>query len=215
MALFITFEGGEGSGKTVQARALYRRLSRLDIPALLIQEPGGTSLGRKLARLLKWAKDTDISPLTELLMFNASRTQLVDEVIQPNLRGGKVIICDRYADSTTAYQSYGRGLTLEMVKAINNAATGELKPDLTVLLDIPPEEGLARKRPKRCDRFEQEDIAFHRRVREGYLKIAASEPERWLVIDASQSKAEIEQIIWRRVSPLLQYRIDKPSLSQL
>ena len=203
MALFITFEGGEGSGKTVQTRALYRRLSKLAIPALLTQEPGGTSLGEKLARWLKWTQDTGISPLTELLMFNASRAQLVEEVIQPNLKSGKVVICDRYADSTTAYQSYGRGLDLEMVKAINNTATQGLKPSLIVLLDIPVKEGLARKGAKRHDRFEREGIAFHQRVREGYLKMAASDPERWLVVDASQSKAKIKKIIWRRVSQLL------------
>ena len=203
MALFITFEGGEGSGKSLQARALYRRLSQLAIPVLLTHEPGGTSLGKKLARLLKWTEDTGISPLTELLMFNASRGQLVDEVIQPNLKRGKVVICDRYADSTTAYQSYGRGLDLELVKAINNAGTRGLRPNLTVLLDMPAEEGLVRKGVKRRDRFEQEGIAFHRRVREGYLKIAASEPERWLVVDASQAKQKIREIIWQRVSQLL------------
>ncbi len=203
MALFITFEGGEGSGKSVQARALYRRLSKLAIPALLTHEPGGTSLSRKLARWLKWSQDTGISPLTELLMFNASRAQLVEEVIQPNLKSGKVVICDRYADSTTAYQSYGRGLSLETVKAINNIATQELKPNLTVLLDIPARAGLSRKRAKRQDRFEQEGLAFHQRVREGYLKMAAEEPERWLVVDASQSKAKIREIIWQRVSQLL------------
>ncbi|MFC2016421.1 dTMP kinase [Chloroflexota bacterium] len=203
MALFITFEGGEGSGKTAQARALYRRLSRLDIPVLLTYEPGGTSLGRKLARLLKWTVVTSISPLTELLMFNTSRAQLIEEVIQPNLKSGKVIICDRYTDSTTAYQSYGRGLDLEIVKAVNSAATRGLKPNLTVLLDIPAKEGLTRKGAKRRDRFEREDIAFHQRVREGYLKLAASEPQRWLVVDASQSKAKVKEIIWQRVSQLL------------
>ena len=203
MALFITFEGGEGSGKTFQARSLYRRLSRLAIPALLAREPGGTSLGEKLARWLKWARDTGISPLTELLMFNTCRAQLVVEVIQPELKGGRVVICDRYADSTTAYQSYGRGLDLEMVKAVNNVATRGLKPNLTVLLDIPVEEGLARIGAKRHDRFEQEDIAFHQRVREGYLRLAADDPERWLVVDASQSKAKIRQIIWQRVSQLI------------
>ena len=203
MALFITFEGGEGSGKTLQAKALYRRLSKLAIPALIIHEPGGTSLGRKLARLLKWAEDTGISRMTELLMFNASRAQLIEEVIQPNLKSGKVIICDRYTDSTTAYQSYGRGLDLETVKAINNAASGGLKPALTVLLDISTEEGLGRKRDKKRDRFEGEDIAFHQKVREGYLKLAANEPERWLVIDASQSREKIAETIWQRVSQLL------------
>ncbi len=203
MALFITFEGGEGCGKSVQARLLYRRLSVLAIPALLTHEPGGTPLGKKISYWLKWAQNANISPLTELLLFNASRTQLVTEVIQPNLKGGKVIICDRYADSTTAYQSYGRGLDLEMVKAVNNAATQGLKPDVTVLLDMPAEEGLARKRTKKHDRFEQEDIAFHHRVREGYLKLAASEPKRWMVIDARQSKEKIKELIWQRVSQLL------------
>ncbi len=203
MALFITFEGGEGCGKSVQAKALYRRLSKLAISALLTHEPGGTPFGNKLGRWLKWTQDKDISPLTELLLFNASRAELVTKVIKPNLESRKVVICDRYADSTTAYQSYGRGLDLETVKAINHAATGGLKPDLTVLLNISAEEGLARKKAKKQDRFESEDIAFHRKVGEGYLKLAASEPERWLVIDASQSKEKIAEIIWQRVSQLL------------
>ncbi len=190
MSLFITFEGGEGSGKSVQAKALFRRLSQLAIPALLTHEPGGTPFGKRLGRWLKWAQDADISPLTELMLFNASRAQLVAEVIQPNLKSGRVVISDRYADSTTAYQGYGRGLDLAMVKATNNAATQGLKPDLTILLDIPVEEGLARKQAKKPDRFEREALAFHRRVREGYLKLAAAEPRRWLVIDASQSKEE-------------------------
>ncbi|GAH19080.1 unnamed protein product, partial [marine sediment metagenome] len=116
---------------------------------------------------------------------------------------GKVVISDRYADSTTAYQGYGRGLDLEMVKAVNNAATQGLKPALTVLLDIPVEEGLTRIKGREKDRFERENIAFHRRVQEGYLKMAADEPERWLIIDASQSKAKISGIIWQRVSQLL------------
>ena len=203
MSLFITFEGGEGSGKSLQAGALYRKLSQLAIPALLTHEPGGTPFGNKLGRWLKWTEDKDISPLTELLLFNASRTESVTKVIHPNLGNGKVVICDRYVDSTTAYQGYGRGLDLEMVKAINDAATQGLKPNLTVLLDIPVEEGLGRKRAGKQDRFEQEALAFHQRVREGYLKLAASDPGRWLVIDASQSKEEISQIIWQQVSQLI------------
>jgi dTMP kinase len=203
MSLFITFEGGEGSGKSIQARALYRRLSRLAMPALLTHEPGGTSLGKKLSRCLKWAQNTEMSPLAELLLFNASRAQLIDEVVQPGLDRGEIVICDRYADSTTVYQGYGRGLDLEMVTAINNVATQGLKPDLTVLLDIPVEAGLARKQAKRQDRFEQEEANFHRRVRQGYLKLAASNPQRWLVIDARQSKTKIGEIIWQRVSQLL------------
>jgi len=203
MSLFITFEGGEGSGKSVQAKALYRRLSQLAILVLLTHEPGGTPFGNKIARLLKWAQDTDISPLTELMLFNASRAQLVAKVILPSLKKGEVVICDRYADSTTAYQSYGRGLALEMVNAVNNAATQGLKPHLTILLDISAEEGLARKRDRKQDRFEREALAFHCRVREGYIKIAANDPKRWLVIDATQPKQKIKEIIWQRVSQLL------------
>jgi dTMP kinase len=203
MSLFITFEGGEGCGKSVQAKELLRRLSRLAIPVLLTHEPGGTPFGKKLGRWLKWAQDADISPLTELMLFNASRAQLVAEVIQPSLKSGKVVISDRYAGSTTAYQGYGRELELAMVKATNNAATRGLKPDLIILLDIPVEEGLARKRKRNQDRFEREALAFHQRVREGYLKMAADEPERWLVVDASQSKRKIADIIWQRVSQLI------------
>jgi dTMP kinase len=203
MSLFITFEGGEGSGKSVQAKALYRRLSRLAIPVLQTQEPGGTPFGKRLGHWLKWAKNTDISPLTELMLFNAARAQSVAEVIKPALKNGKVVISDRYADSTTVYQGYGRELDLTMVKAVNKAATQGLTPDLTILLDMPAEEGLARKKGEKPDRFEQEAIAFHRRVQEGYLELARGEPERWLVIDASKSKEEIAKIIWQRVSQLL------------
>ena len=177
------------------------------IPAILTHEPGVTPLGKKITRWLKWS-NMEISPLTELLLFNASRTQLVAEVIRPGLEKGETVICDRYADSTTAYQSYGRGLDLETVKAINSTATRGLEPDLTVLLDIPVETGLSRKMAKRADRFEREDIAFHQRVREGYLEMAGKEPGRWLVIDASQPKARIAQIIWQRVSKLLPRRGD-------
>jgi dTMP kinase len=206
MSLFITFEGGEGSGKSVQAKALYRRLLKLAIPAVLTHEPGGTTFGKRLGRWLKWAQDVDISPLAELVLFNASRAQLVTEVIKPSLDKGKVIISDRYADSTIAYQGYGRELDLETVRMLNNVAAQGLKPDLTILLDISAEEGLARKKAKKQDRFEQEELAFHHRVREGYLKLAADEPERWLVIDATQSREEIASIIWQRVSQLLSTR---------
>jgi dTMP kinase len=202
MALFIIFEGGEGSGKSVQSRALYEKLVQLSISVVLTHEPGGTPLGNEISRLLKWA-NADISPMTELLLFNAARAQLVSGVIKPNLVKGEVVICDRYADSTTAYQGYGRGLDLEIVKKVNNTATQGVKPDLTVLLDMPSEEGLGRKKARKRDRFEKEILAFHQKVRQGYLKLAADEPQRWLVIDATQSKERIAQIIWERVSELL------------
>ena len=203
MASFISFEGGEGSGKSVQARALRRRLLQAAVPVLLIHEPGGTPLGARIGRWLKWARTVDMSPLSELLMFNASRAQLVRDVIAPALKGGKVVICDRYTDSTVAYQGYARGLDLETVRRVNDTATGGLVPHLKVLLDIPAEEGLARKKDRVRDRFEQEDTAFHRRVREGYLALAADDPEHWRVIDAAQSRAKVEQGIWDSVSCLL------------
>ena len=202
MALFITFEGGEGSGKSVQTRALYRRLSQLAVPVVLTHEPGVTALGEKVARWLKWGHDIDISPLAELMLFNVSRAQLVAEVIRPGLESGKVIICDRFADSTAAYQNYGRGLDLAMVKAVNNAAIQGICPDLTVLLDISVEAGLARKKGRK-DRFEQEDVTFHQRVREGYLKLVAEEPKRWLVVDATLPKEKIAEVIWQKVGGLL------------
>jgi dTMP kinase len=206
VSLFITFEGGEGSGKSVQAKALFRRLSQLAVPVLLTHEPGGTSFGNKVGHWLKWAQDANLSSLTELMLFNASRAQLIAEVIQPNLKSGKVVISDRYADSTTVYQGYGRGLDLVMVKAINNAATEGLQPILTILLDIPVEEGLARKGKRKPDRFEREALAFHQRIKEGYLKLAAGEPKRWLVIDGIQPRRKIAETIWRRVNQLLQNR---------
>ena len=207
MSLFITFEGGEGSGKSVQAKALYRRLSRLAIPAILTHEPGVTPLGRKVARWLKWGDDMDISPLAELMLFNVSRAQLVSEVIRPGIQSGKVVICDRYADSTMAYQSYGRGLDSDMVKAVNEAAIQGVWPDLTVLLDMPVEAGLARKEGKKRDRFEQENIAFHQRVRQGYHELSRAEPDRWLVVDAGQSREKVAGIIWRKISQLLSKKL--------
>ena len=203
MALFITFEGGEGCGKSTQARALYRHLSQLSIPAALTHEPGGTALGKKLGRWLKWTDDAGVSPLTELLLFNTSRAQLVTEVIMPNLKRGKIVISDRYADSTTVYQGYGRGLDIAMIKSINNIAMQGMNPDLTVLLDMPAKTGLTRKKAKKQDRFEQEEVAFHHRVREGYIKLAREESQRWLIVDATLSKERIAGTIWQRVSQLL------------
>ena len=203
MSLFITFEGGEGSGKSYQAKVLYKRLMELDIPTVLTHEPGATPLGGKITRWLKWGRDINISPMAELLLFNASRAQLVAEVIRPALEEGKMVICDRYADSTAAYQSYGRGLDLDRVLVVNSAATQSALPNLTILMDVSVEVGLTRKKGKRPDRFEQENLAFHRRVREGYLTLAKSEPKRWLIVDATQSKAKITDIIWKKVGDLL------------
>ena len=197
MSVFITFEGGEGCGKSLQSKLLYEKILRNGIDALLTREPGGTSIGEDITRLLKWNDDA-ISPLTELFLFNASRSQLVNDVINPALKEGKVVVCDRFADSTTVYQGYGRGLDLEMVKAVNNAASGNLLPDLTILLDMPPEKGLERKQAEGYDRFEKEDLVFHNKIRQGFLKLAAAEPGRWLVVDAAQDEESVARAIWQR-----------------
>ena len=203
MALFITFEGGEGSGKSVQAKLLYRKLHKLAIPVIITHEPGVTSLGKRINHLLKWTQNIDISPVAELMMFNVSRAQLVKEVINEALQGGQTVICDRFYDSTTAYQGYGRGIDIETVKTVNKIATGGLAPDLTIYLDMPPEQGFKRKAKDKPDRFEAEAIDFHRRVREGYLKLAQAEPSRWRVINGVQDREVIAAEIWKNVSELI------------
>jgi dTMP kinase len=203
LSLFITFEGSEGCGKSTQAKVLWQRLLDAGIRAELTREPGGTPLGDKLRQLLKHRIEVRISPLSELLLFIICRAELVDKVILPGLQQGKVIICDRFADSTVAYQGYGRGLDMKMIEYLNQLATKGIKPDLTVLLDLPVAKGLQRKTRSEFDRFEAEDIAFHSRVRQGYLDLAAKEPKRWLVIDATLPKTKISMIVWERVNTLL------------
>jgi len=206
LSLFITFEGGEGCGKSTQSRLLLEKLHQQNIPVVLTHEPGGTALGNEIRRVLKREQGIPISPQAELFLFVASRAQLVTELIRPALKEDKVVICDRFAHSTLVYQGYGRGLDLTTLEKVNNMATENLQPDLAILLNISPEQGLTRKRSLR-DRFELEDLSFHRRVREGYLKMAAAEPDRWLVIDASLPKGEIAEIIWDKVSKLLPSRL--------
>jgi len=203
LSLFITFEGAEGCGKSTQARALWQRLIRRGISAVLTYEPGGTALGNHLRYVLKKRLQDKISALGELFLFAACRIQLVNEVIRPSLEQGKVVICDRFSDSTIVYQGYGRGLNLETIEDINDLATAGIKPALTVLLDIPPQQGLRRKRSRSNDRFETENITFHRKIRDGYLKLAAEESGRWLIIDGTLPRAEIGKIIWDRVNSLL------------
>jgi len=169
---------------------------------VLTHEPGGTVLGNELRRALKRRWGSFISPQAELFLLAASRAQLVTEVIRPALKEGKVVLCDRFTHSTLVYQGYGRGLDFTAIKMVNNMATRYLNPDLIILLDISPEQGLARKQSLK-DRFELEDLSFHRRVREGYVKMAAAEPDRWLAIDASLPKGRVADIIWDRVSRLL------------
>lgn len=208
MSLFVTFEGSEGCGKSTQARVLWKKLLSSGIPAELTCEPGGTLLGNRLRRILKRGAGEGLSSLSELFLFIVCRIELVDKVILPGLGQGKVVVCDRFADSTVAYQGYGRGLDMVMIDYMNKIATRGLKPDLTVLLDLPVVDGLGRKSDSLDDRFEAEGIDFHERVRMGYLELAAREPERWLVIDANLPKSEISEIVWERVRGLLQNRCE-------
>ena len=206
MGLFITFEGGEGCGKSTHSKLLLQKLQQQNVPAILTHEPGGTALGNELRNLLKKRKGSTISPQAELFLLAASRAQLMAEVIRPALEEGKVVVCDRFTHSTIVYQGYGRGLDFTAIKMVNNMATRHVDPDLVILLDIPPEQGLARKRSLK-DRFELEDLSFHQRVREGYLKMADAEPDRWLVIDASLPKSKVAAIIWDRVNQLVTSRL--------
>lgn len=201
--IFITFEGGEGCGKSYQAKALYASLNKLAIPSVLTHEPGGTRFGEKVTRLLKWDNEQKLSALTEMLLFNASRAHLIDTVVKPALDSGKIVICDRFTDSTVVYQGYARGLDFSVINAVNGLAAQNITPDLTILLDVPVEIGLGRKSGQKPDRFHQEDLLFHRRVRNGFLKQAANDPLRWMFIDGRQTRSKISGIIWDRVARML------------
>lgn len=198
-ALFITFEGGEGSGKTVQARLLKERLESRGLVVLLTREPGGTPLGDRLREILLHGRDIPLGAEAQALLFFAARAQLVRDVIRPALAAGTHVIGDRYYDSTLAYQGYGHGAHLEDLRALARVACGDLVPDMTILLDAPVEIGFARKRAGSWDRFETDDAAFHRRVREGYLALARAEPRRFVVIGADRGEREIAREVAARV----------------
>jgi dTMP kinase len=191
---FITIEGPEGAGKTTQAAALARHLVAQGLDVHSTREPGGTWLGERLRDVLLARTDSaaPTDPLTDALLFNAARRQLVTEVIRPALDAGRTVVCARFADSTLAYQGYGAGIPLERLRVLEVAATDGLKPDLTILLDLPVEDGLARVAPSDVTRFEAEfDLAFHRRVRDGFIALAAAEPGRFAVVDARRSPANV------------------------
>ena len=183
--VFITFEGGDGCGKSTQLRRLARRLEAAGIPVRTLREPGGTVVGEAVRGVLLDPDNLGMDPFAELMLYEASRAQLVAEVIEPSLESGEVVLCDRFADSTTAYQGHARGLPLAEVAALNDVATGGLAPDRTVLLDIDPALGIQRATTESADRLEGEDLSFHERVRQGFLAIAANEPDRIRVVDAS------------------------------
>lgn len=200
--LFVTFEGGESAGKSTQVAALSERARAEGHDVTACREPGGTALGERLRDAL-FASEAAPSELAELLVFAAARAQLVHTVIRPALERGALVLCDRFADSTIAYQHYGHGVDRAIVDAVNDFATGGLEPHLTVLLDIEPQAGRGRGAGER-DYLEREGAEFHEQVRRGYLALAGGAPERWLVLDAARPVEELSSRIWQRISALIQ-----------
>ena len=199
---FITFEGPEGSGKTTQAGRLADALRSRGIPIVATREPGGTVLGERIRELVL-DPATASDALADALLFNAARRQLVAEIVEPALAAGTSVICARFADSTRAYQGYGGGLPLAELDRLEVVATGGLRPDRTILLDVPVEIGLGRKAPDDRTRFETGfDLAFHQRVRNGFLAMAVAEPSRFVVVDARADPDEVARRVLRAVEPL-------------
>jgi dTMP kinase len=194
--MFITFEGPEGSGKSSQLPALASFLKERGCDVVCTREPGGTKIGDQIRQVLVCMENVELHPRTEILLFQAARAQLVEELILPSLKQGKVVLCDRYGDSTLAYQGYGHGLDQEKLKMMLEFATGGLKPDLTILLDVDVMTGLKRKKAKdEWNRLDAYEISFHERVREGYHHLAAEDKKRWRVVDASQSMEKVQEEI--------------------
>jgi dTMP kinase len=194
MSMFITLEGPEGSGKTTQARLLAARLRDQGYQVTLTREPGGTDIGDQIRAVVHDPENSAIDPRTEILLYSASRAQHVAQRVGPALAAGEIVVSDRYADSTLAYQGYGRGLDLETLRRITSFATGGLTPDLTLYLDIPAEAGLQRRQlgGGEWNRLDAEALEFHQRVRAGYLELIKQEPERWVVIHADRSVEEVQ-----------------------
>ena len=204
--MFITFEGPEGGGKTTQIQLLYQTLCEHGYPALMTREPGGTAIGNAIRSVLLDAANTAMSERTEALLFNAARAQLIDEIVRPALTDGQIVLCDRYADSTLAYQGYGRGLDICGLRQLITFATSGLQPDLTVYLQVDPAAGIERKRQlagAEWNRLDEEALAFHQSVEEGFRRLIAVEPARWVTIDAMQPIDAVQQKIWCAVEKRL------------
>lgn len=228
MGVFITFEGPEGSGKSTQARFLYETLQARGYPTILTREPGGTRIGEWIRQILVDLRHTEMSPATEVLLFSAARAQLVNELVRPYLDTGGIVLCDRYADSTYAYQGYGLNHSLTDLRAITEFATGGLMPDMTIYLDIDAEVGLERKRQARTsksplappqpalqegrpatygkpewNRLDARELSYHQRVAEGFRELMLHEPQRWRRMDAELPIDELARLIAEAVEPLL------------
>jgi dTMP kinase len=207
LSAFITLEGPEGGGKTLQARRLASYLESLGQEVVLTREPGGTGIGDQIRKVLTLLDNTAMDAHTEFLLFSASRAQLVNELIRPQLEADKIVVCDRFYDSSLAYQGFGQGLDLDMLRQVTEFATEGLVPDLTLLLDLDVEHGLRRREAGgNWNRLDAYDVAFHRRVRAGYLKLAHQEPDRWVVIDASLEVDQVETAVHLAVDRFLQSR---------
>jgi dTMP kinase len=205
---FITFEGPEGSGKTTQLPAVAAWLREQGYDVFVTREPGGTPIGDQIRQVIMGMENKALVAEAEILLFSASRAQLVREKIRPALEAGQLVLCDRYADSTLAYQGYGHGLPLELLRAITEFATGGLKPHLTLLLDLDPAVGLQRRQSAVADgaewnRLDDQALSFHKRTRAGYHALAVEEPERWRIVDASQPPDAVQQALRQQVSKFL------------
>ena len=204
MTFFITIEGPDGSGKSTQARLLADHLAGQGYDVLFTREPGGTEIGDQIRRVIMSLDNKQMSPQAEFLLFSASRAQLVREVIRPKLAAGGMVVCDRFYDSSLAYQGYGHQLDLDQLRSVTEFVTAGLVPDLTLLLDLPSQVGLNRRREAGLwNRLDDYDLAFHERVRTGYQQLAQAEPRRWVVVDATRSKAEIQSKMQEAVLPRL------------
>ena len=202
MSLFITFEGPEGSGKTTQINRLAEHLRAQSHTVLLTREPGGTTIGDQVRKVLHDRANTDMHAVAEILLYSASRAQLTHQVIKPALARGSIVLSDRYFDSTFAYQGYGRGLNLDMLRQITGFATGGLTPDFTIYLDIPAEEGLRRRKQDaggEWNRLDDEALEFHKRVVDGYYQLMKEDPARWFSVDATRPVDEVAADIARAV----------------
>ena len=202
--VFITLEGVEGCGKTTHAKLLCGYLAECGFDCVFTREPGGTKLGESVRRVLLDSDGVVISSLAELFLFEAARAQVVCEVIRPNLAKKRIVVCDRFYDATLAYQGYAGGVDLKVIRSLNGVATGLLKPDLTILLDIDTSEGLLRASSKGVDRMEKKDIEYHKKVRRGYLDLAKKEPSRFRVIKVAGTIEDTQKLARREIDRVIQ-----------
>ncbi len=200
MSLFIVFEGIDGSGKTTQVELLSQKLTSIKKPNIIVREPGGTSIGEAIRKELK--NNPDLDPVTQLLLFSACRTQLIKEVINPNLKNNQIVISDRYVFSTIAYQGYADGLDTDVIQNLINISTEGLIPDLVIFIDTPIETAKARRETEAGDHFDNKPLDYYKRIRDGYLSISST-VSNWVTIDGTDDPQEISKLIWQKIRPLI------------